>query len=344
MNPRERYQQLLEAPDMLADSVQARAVETLQTVYERLISRRKWYKRFLPKKNITGVYLWGEVGSGKTCLMNLFFECVPGNKKMRMHFHEFMQHVHRLLKHYDGKQQPLTHIGKTLANKFDVVCLDELHVDDISDATILLGLFKALFSQGVMLLTTSNIIPDNLYKNGLQRSRFLPAIALIKENMLVCQVDNDIDYRVTGDVQGKHYFYPLNDETKKQMLQCFHHYAIDKGDHGVWLTIAGRKVETIRVSGQVVWFAFNELCRVPRCHRDYTALSERYKTVLVSQLTQDELQRINTLRNFIHFVDVMYDRGANVVISADVSLETLIVHPKLAKQFERTRSRLMELR
>jgi cell division protein ZapE len=234
MTPKERYQADLQQVDFSHDHAQERAVELLQDLYERLIDSeqqvdstsrmQRWKRRFkkpVATPPIKGLYFWGGVGRGKTYLMDAFYDALPFERKMRSHFHRFMQRVHKDLKQLSGEKNPLHLIASKLAKEARVICFDEFFVTDITDAMILGGLFEQLFDRGVTLVATSNIVPDGLYRNGLQRSRFLPAIALINQHTDVVNVDGGVDYRLRALEQAELYYFPLGDEADKSLQQSF---------------------------------------------------------------------------------------------------------------------------
>ncbi len=234
MTPKQRYQSDLTQADFSYDPAQERAVDLLQDLYERLLAAESpkqngsWVKRLFaglqgdqPKQPVKGLYFWGGVGRGKTYLMDAFYDSLPFEQKMRAHFHRFMQRVHNELKASAGKKNPLTSIAEQLASEARVICFDEFFVSDITDAMILGSLFEQLFANGVTLVATSNIVPDGLYKNGLQRARFLPAIALINQHTEVVNVDGGIDYRLRALEQAELYHYPLGAEADASLAKSF---------------------------------------------------------------------------------------------------------------------------
>mgnify|MGYP003385596905 CR=1 FL=1 len=358
MTPLERYQADLQQDDFSHDAAQAKAVEHLQDLYERLMAeigdspRQGFVARLLsgfkvrePVDPVKGLYFWGGVGRGKTYLMDAFYDSLPFEQKLRVHFHRFMQRVHRELNLLDGEKNPLNSIAEKLAGEARVICFDEFFVSDITDAMILGGLFEQLFARGVTLVATSNIVPDGLYKDGLQRSRFLPAIALINQHTEVVNVDGGVDYRLRALEQAELYHFPLDEEADKSLARSFtglnpdvEHVRCDQA-----LEIEGRSIVARRVSDDVAWFDFNELCDGPRSQNDYIELAREFQAVLVSNIPQMTTDTDDLARRFINLVDEFYDRSVKLVVSAEVSLEQLYAGNKLGFEFERTQSRLLEM-
>jgi len=351
-----RYQKDLEQDDFEADAAQAMAVDHLQRLYDELLVRHNnrnkpqpSIQRLVhliknkPSENVQGLYFWGGVGRGKTYLMDNFYESLPFEKKLRIHFHRFMQRVHRELKTLQGKKNPLEIIGRQFAEETDVICFDEFFVSDITDAMILGGLMEQLLSRGVVLVATSNIVPDDLYKNGLQRDRFLPAIALIKSNTQVVNVDSGIDYRLRVLERAEIYHYPLDPEADAELDRCFQRLAPEKGSRNEKIEIEGRLISTRRLSDDVIWFNFNDLCDGPRSQNDYIELAREFHAVLISNVPEMRAGNDDLVRRFINLVDEFYDRNVKVIISAEVDIDNLYAGGQLEFEFRRTRSRLLEM-
>ncbi|MEH6559060.1 MAG: cell division protein ZapE [Oceanicoccus sp.] len=358
MTPLERYQADLQQVDFSHDAAQARAVDHLQNLYERLIASVSdkpaqgllvrlfsGLKASEPVEPVKGLYFWGGVGRGKTYLMDAFYDSLPFEQKMRVHFHRFMQRVHRELKILGGEKNPLNLIAEKLAGETRVICFDEFFVSDITDAMILGGLFEQLFERGVTLVATSNIVPDGLYRDGLQRSRFLPAIALINRHTEVVNVDGGIDYRLRALEQAELYHYPLDDDADKSLERSFTSLNPDV-EHircNQPLDVEGRSIVALCVSDDVAWFDFKELCDGPRSQNDYIELAREFHAVLISNIPQMSAPKDDQARRFINLVDEFYDRNVKLVLSAEVSLGQLYVGTKLGFEFERTQSRLLEM-
>lgn len=352
--PLELYQRDLQRPDFAIDAAQQGAVQHIQSVYDDLLDAVKQHHgrlaalrhRFLPRKKETvrGLYLWGGVGRGKTYLIDNFYHSLPFEQKTRVHFHRFMRKVHHELRALTNRQNPLIIVAARLAEQVRVICLDEFYVSDITDAMLLSGLLKALFDQRVTLVATSNVAPDDLYKGGLQRERFLPAIGLIKHYMEVVNVDGDTDYRLRTLEKADTYYHPLSEETDLQLLERFKQLAPSKGKGEIVLEINGRLIPTVCCADGVVWFDFQALCNIPRAVADYMELAECFNTVIISNIpSMGDADNDNGLR-LINLVDEFYDRNVKLIISAQTSPEQLYTGSRQALQFQRTISRLQEMR
>jgi cell division protein ZapE len=290
-----------------------------------------------------GVYLWGGVGRGKSFLMDVFFQSVPLRRKTRLHFHEFMREVHRELAELKGIADPLAVLGKSMARRFRLVCLDEFHVADITDAMILHRLLDALFANRVGMVTTSNFPPAGLYPNGLHRDRILPAIALLEARLEVVNVDAGIDYRQTTLQNAELYLMPLGPDAEARMAATFESLA-ESADEDPRLRIEHREIRARRRAGGVVWFEFRELCGGPRSQNDYLEIASQFHTVLLSNVPQMSPRTASEARRFTLLVDVLYDRRVKFVLSAAVPAEALYTEGPLAHEFPRTVSRLSEMR
>jgi cell division protein ZapE len=297
-----------------------------------------------PKRElIPGLYFWGGVGRGKTFLMDLFFDSLPFEQKSRMHFHRFMRHVHHALTDLQGEADPLRKIALDFADKNRVLCFDEFFVSDITDAMILAGLLEVLFENGVTLVATSNVEPVNLYENGLQRSKFLPAIALIEKNTQILNVDSGTDYRLRVLESAEIYHYPLDRQADEVLLQSFNSLSPDAGKADIVLDIEGREIKTRFCGDGVVWFDFPEICEGPRSQNDYIEIAMLYQTVLVSNLPRFTEQSENAARRFISLVDEFYDHSVKLIISAESPILDIYQGERLKFEFQRTESRLQEM-
>jgi cell division protein ZapE len=290
-----------------------------------------------------GVYMHGGVGRGKSFLMDCFFNAVPLKRKTRLHFHEFMREVHRELADMHGTVDPLKVLGERMSKRFRLICFDEFHVADITDAMILYRLLESLFEHGVSIVTTSNFHPDGLYPNGLHRDRILPAIELLKSRLHVINVDHGIDYRQRTLEQVEMYQTPLGERADAAMSAAFERLAEAK-DESPELNIEHRVLKARRRAGGVVWFDFRELCGGPRSQNDYLELAARFHAVLVSGVPQMSPRLASEARRFTWLVDVMYDRRVKLILSAEVEAEALYTEGPLAHEFPRTVSRLHEMR
>lgn len=353
--PIERYNADLQRPDFSPDAAQQQAVECLQRLYDELVELEQTQRaaslvqrllgRFIGEERepVKGLYFWGGVGRGKTYLMDTFFECLPFERKMRAHFHRFMRRVHGDLKELSGEKNPLTVIAERISREARVICFDEFFVSDITDAMILAGLFQELFARGVVLVATSNIVPEELYKDGLQRARFLPAIDLIKAHTKVVNVDGGIDYRLRTLEQAELYHSPLDKQADISLADSFAKLSPEPGQSEVTLDIEGRPVKARFVADDVAWFDFPALCDGPRSQNDYIELSRIYHAVLISNIPQMGAKNDDQARRFINLVDEFYDRHVKLVVSAAVPLESLYAGGRLEFEFQRTVSRLLEM-
>ncbi len=289
-----------------------------------------------------GVYMHGGVGRGKSFLMDCFFNAVPLKRKTRLHFHEFMREVHRELAELQGTVNPLDALAERIAEKFKLICFDEFHVADITDAMILHRLLAALFKNGVGLVATSNFKPDDLYPNGLHRERILPAIALLNQTMELVNVDNGTDYRRRTMEQVQMYHSPLGPEADAAMSQAFDRLA-EAHDEDPVLHIEARQIQARRKAGGVVWFDFRTLCGGPRSQNDYLEIATQFHTVFLSDVPYMPVRMASEARRFTWLVDVLYDRRVKLILSAAVPPEQLYTEGPLVHEFPRTVSRLNEM-
>jgi cell division protein ZapE len=345
-SPLKLYQELVSDDVFIPDDDQLRAVRALDGLWHDL--RKQHNRRLLNRlrrghdQATRGLYLWGSVGRGKTWLMDLFFEHLPEPRKQRIHFHRFMQRVHQGLREFGQEQNPLPLVANKWAKNCRVLCLDEFFVADIADAMLLGGLLEALFQKGVTLVTTSNIEPEGLYHDGLQRAKFLPAIELIKENMQVLELGGSRDFRLRILEQSKIFHFPLGEKAKRAMSKSFDRMAADcQMNHE--LEINGRSFHANRRGDGIIWFEFEELCSKPRGSIDYIEIARAFNTVFISDLPQLDDRQANETRRFITMVDEFYDRNVKLLISAAVPLPELYTGKRLAFEFERTTSRLTEM-
>ncbi|WP_111495759.1 MULTISPECIES: cell division protein ZapE [Marinobacter] len=352
MTPWERYQNDLQKDGFEKDAAQADAVRRLQALYDKLVesesqregtfSRLKRKLRGGDKEPVQGLYFWGGVGRGKTYLMDTFFEALPFERKMRVHFHRFMQRVHNELKTLKGTKNPLETVGQRFADEAAVICFDEFFVSDIGDAMILASLLDTLFRNGVTLVCTSNIVPDGLYKDGLQRARFLPAIDLLNKYTDVVNVDGGVDYRLRTLEQAQLFHSPLGDEAFQSLRHSFRNLADEYRDN-VDLEVNGRKMHALSCAEDVIWFDFKALCDGPRSQNDYIELAREYHAVIVSDVPVLGRENDDQTRRFINMVDEFYDRNVKVIISAAAPIHELYSGGRLSFEFERTESRLLEM-
>ena len=347
MNVRQAYEAELAAKGFQSDPAQLRAVAALERCAQEWGAykqrRSNALKKLIHRPEIPrGVYMYGGVGRGKSFLMDCFFHAVPIKRKVRLHYHEFMREVHRELAALQGTQNPLDVLGARIAKRYKLICFDEFHVADITDAMILHRLLAALFDNGVGFVTTSNFKPDELYPGGLHRDRILPAIALLNERMDVVNVDNGTDYRRRTLESAKLYHCPLGPEADAAMATMFDQLAEVRDEEPV-LHIEAREIRALRKAGGVVWFDFRELCMGPRSQNDYLEIATQFHTVLLSGVPYMPVNLASPARRFTWLVDVLYDRRVKLIVSAAVPPEQLYTEGPLAHEFPRTVSRLNEM-
>jgi cell division protein ZapE len=341
------YEQTLKERGYTSDAAQLTAVASLERCENEWIAykarRSNAVTKLLVRPRIPrGVYMWGGVGRGKSFLMDCFFQSVPLTRKTRLHFHEFMREVHRELQDLKGMADPLQELGKRIARRFRLICFDEFHVADVTDAMILHRLLEALFANRVSIVTTSNFPPDGLYPNGLHRDRILPAIALLKDQLEVINVDAGTDYRQRTLAHVPMYHCPLGDAAEAALTQAFDQLAEARDEPPV-LHIEQREITARRKASGVVWFDFKWLCGGPRSQNDYLELASRFHTLILSNVPQMPPRLASEARRFTWLVDVLYDRRVKLIISAAVPPEQLYTEGPLAHEFPRTVSRLTEM-
>ncbi|MEI6860324.1 MAG: cell division protein ZapE [Shewanella sp.] len=353
LTPWQHYQQDLTRDEFSHDPAQEQAVKSLQRVFDEIqlindkpsLVKRVFSLLGTKQQTVQGLYLWGGVGRGKTYLMDSFYDALPGKRKLRAHFHRFMHQVHLDLDNLKGQRDPLLIIAKQMADKYQVICFDEFFVSDITDAMLLGTLFQALFKEGVALVATSNIIPDELYRNGLQRVRFLPAIALINHHCQVLNVDSGIDYRLRTLEQAEIYHFPLDAKADTNLLSYFDRLAPESEVSKGAIEIDGRNIEIRKQAQGVLLIDFFAMCDGPRSQRDYMELACLYHTVLLCGVRQmgAKLTGDDIARRFLAMVDEFYERNVKLIISADVSLGNIYTQGLLNFEFRRCRSRLIEM-
>lgn len=300
-------------------------------------------RKLVTKPAVQGLYIWGGVGRGKTFLMDLFFDEIALTRKHRRHFHRFMQDVHGQLKQLKETPDPLSVVADEMAHNIDLICFDEFFVSDIADAMVLGTLFSELFARGVTLVATSNAAPDDLYLDGLQRERFLPAIELIKKHTKVFHLDSGTDYRLRLLEQVEFYHSPLDHESNANLKRYFDQINPEAGVRDQVLTIHKRPIKTQLRGDGIVWFTFDEICAGPRSPSDYIEVARCYHTVLVDSIPVLTRELENEARRFIALVDELYDHKVKLIVSAETVLTELYQGTKLAFEFQRTQSRLIEM-
>ncbi|MDR6535188.1 cell division protein ZapE [Variovorax soli] len=347
MSVKQAYEAELAARGFQSDPAQRRAVEALDRCANEWAAyksqRSNALKKLINRPEIPrGVYMYGGVGRGKSFLMDCFFNAVPLRRKTRLHFHEFMREVHRELAELQGTVNPLEELGRRIAKRYKLICFDEFHVADITDAMILHRLLIALFDNDVGFITTSNFRPDDLYPGGLHRDRILPAIELLKQRLEVVNVDNGTDYRRRTLEQVKLYLTPNGAAADKEMRHAFERLA-ESADENPVLHIEAREIHARRKAGGVVWFDFKTLCGGPRSQNDYLEIASQFHTVLLSDVPHMPVRMASEARRFTWLVDVFYDRRVKLIMSAEVPPEALYTEGPLAHEFPRTVSRLNEM-
>lgn len=376
--PETEYQALIQAGELKPDSDQARAVAVLTRLHNELINLPikhnrgertqsrlstvlfSWLGSSRPAPK--GVYLYGGVGRGKSMLMDLFFAVAPIASKRRVHFHEFMLNIHERLKDWHelsesekvklggraNDDDPMPFIARKIIQEARLLCFDELQVTDIADAMVLTRLFKELFAQGVIVVATSNLPPDELYKNGLNRQRFLPFIDQIKEKLEVVSLNGAVDYRYNRLKGAQTYYYPINEETTEQLASIFFRLTDRRIEDRAKvpseeLIVKGRALFVPKAARGVAVFSFKRLCENPCGTSDYLAIARTYHTVIMVAIPQFTAEMNDSARRFIHFIDALYEHGVKFLCSAAVPLPSLYAGGDLSFEFERTLSRLMEM-
>ena len=369
-SPLEQYHNDQQQLGFSADIAQVNAIGHLQRLYEDLcaderlnLSPTQWSQRLSgwmggkskQQATIKGLYFWGGVGRGKTYLMDVFYQCLPFENKQRTHFHRFMRYVHGRLAVHTGAKNPLQLVAQELAKESRIICFDEFFVTDITDAMILAQLLDSLFGLGVVLVATSNIEPKGLYENGLQRQRFLPAIALLEGYTEVINVDGGVDYRLRTLSQAELYHWPLDEAADVSLASSFaalvpmlmpvlaEPRSTDSGNENGIVNINGRDFTFIRQSDGIIWFTFDQLCVKPRSQNDYLELACEFHGLIISNVPCLRVGMEDQARRFVNLVDVCYDASLKVIISAEVPLLELYSGGQLDFVFRRTLSRLQEM-
>lgn len=352
-NPLQRYHADIQDKRIEHDEKQWQAVQLTQRLYSELNISDKDEESFLTKlfnkdkRPVQGLYLWGGTGRGKTYLVDSFYECLPGNLKHRVHFHRFMLEIHQQLDALPKSPNPLSIIATKLAKKMKVLCLDEFHVHDIADAMLLAGLLKEMFKQGITLVATSNIAINDLYKNGLQRERFMYAIELLNEYTAEFDLGEGTDYRFNILDQSEHFYVIDEIKTKEQgesFLSCkFIELAACKPKSKRSIDVNSRKIKYILYADDVIWFDFDELCKTNRSAYDYIEIAEGFHTVMVSNIPILDEKDDAAAKRFVHFIDAVYDHNVKF-LATSVAVPSELYHGRrMAFAFDRTVSRLTEM-
>ncbi len=354
-SPLNLYQRHIEQGELHPDVAQYQAIKQLDQLFHTLTSKpgKRFQRLFKPTQaGAQGYYLWGGVGTGKTVLMDMFYLSLPAGLGERIHFHRFMQHIHEHKHEIKDQREPLGIIAAAFAARIKVLCLDEFSVTDITDAMILSGLLEHLFNRGVVLVTTSNTEIADLYKDGLQRQLFLPAITLLKKHTIAVHVDSGYDYRMAYLREDAIFHTPVGQQADVELANCFKRLTAQKAHDTVnayaqtqtnSIVIFGREIAIVAGASGVVWFQFQMLCQTNRSKADYIEIAKQFHTVLLSNIPQLTVTEDDAARRFIELVDELYDRNVNLIVSSAHPPEHIYTGKRLAEPFKRTSSRLIEM-
>lgn len=348
MTPLQRYQADLARDGFYADGAQQQAVEALQALYEALQASNNLGSVWQLLRSgwpapLKGLYLWGGPGRGKTYLMDCFFESLTLPEKRRVHFHRFMLEVHEALGRLRKTADPLPIVARQLAGCYRILCVDEFHVTDVADAMLLAGLLAELFKQRVVIVTTSNTALDELYRDGLQRERFLPAIELLKSATIAVELGGERDYRLEHLKHSGTYRVVEGRQSDDWLQSCFQELVTTTQQMRTALEIAGRPLQATAIVEDVVWFSFAELCLRPRSARDYLELAREFHTLLLQDVPRLGEEMDEAVRRFIHLIDALYDHGVKLIVTAAAVPDQLYTGQRLRQAFRRTASRLTEM-
>ena len=350
MNITDAYNNAVSASGLVPDPAQQRVVRALDDLQARLLANqgagarlRRFFQRGERCPGPRGLYLWGGVGRGKTFLMDLFFSTLELKKKKRIHFHRMMSEVHRRLGEIRDTEDPLDKVADDIASETRVLCFDEFFVSDIGDAMILGRLLEGLFRRGVSLVATSNSAPRDLYRNGLQRQRFLPAIDALEACTEIVELDGSVDYRLRLFEEAGTYLSPNDDEANRRLAHYFGGIASGNIREEHEIDVLGRPIRTRRSAKGIAWFGFNDICDGPRSQEDYIEIARWYPTVIVSDVPALGNSLNDQARRFIALVDEFYDRKVKLVLSAETAIDALYSGQRLEFEFQRTASRLTEM-
>ncbi|MDZ7748359.1 MAG: cell division protein ZapE [Halofilum sp. (in: g-proteobacteria)] len=352
MSPRDHYRRALDAGTLAHDPAQATAIESFDDLYHRLLAdgdRRDGLRTRVARAlgrhpaPVRGLYVHGGVGTGKTHLFDLFFDALPFEDKLRLHFHRFMYLVHEQLRGVGEISSPLEQVAAHFAARARVLCLDEMHVNDITDAMLMHGLLRGLFRRGVTLVTTSNLHPDELYADGLQRERFLPAIDLLHRHTEVLALDGDTDWRLRNMAEAEVWHVPHDREADVRLVATFEHAVAVNRRKRDWITINGRRITVVYWADGVAWFDFRSLCRSARSSSDYLEIARFFHTVLLRRVPVMDATEDDAARRFVNLIDTLYDRNVRLYASAEAAPEEIYTGRRLRFEFQRTASRLREM-
>jgi cell division protein ZapE len=348
MSPKLWYQAMREQPGFIHDAAQAQAIEALDELWHQLVDFKARRNHFLGRSLLSpevpkGLYFWGGVGRGKSFLMDVFYACVPYRRKRRIHFHNFMAEVHHELQRLAGEKDPLLALADNIAKSTRLLCFDEFHVSDIADAMLLGRLLEAMFARGVVLMTTSNYPPDGLYPNGLQRQKFLPAIAMLKRELRVIHIDGGNDYRLRKMEHESLFIVPDDAASDARMLAMFERLSPLAQPDERQIEIMGRMLPVQRVSHGVAWFEFMDICGGYHAQPDYLEIAHQFHTVFVSHIPKLDAEQAPAAQRFIWLVDVFYDKRVKLVVSAAVAPHEIFGVALRGGEAARTVSRLIEM-
>lgn len=352
MTPLESYQHDLKRTNFMMDDAQQHAVELTDALFQKLVLANKarenipgLWERLFPKKPdyINGLYFWGGTGRGKTYLIDCFYECLPFKEKHRIHFHHFMMDVHAQLRTLTKATDPLAIIAEKFSSQYQVLCLDEFHIHDIADAMLMVGLLKMLVNNGVTIVASSNIAIKDLYKNGLQRERFLEVIELLENVTTEYDLGDSTDYRFNTLEKNEIYFIGLNEASNKKLADCFDQVIPTKAKHNRQIEINNRMLDYIAEADDVIWFDYSAICESARSAHDYIEIAQIYTTIAVSNIPVMDESLDSAAKRFIHFIDALYDHNVKFICSAAAQADGLYTGKRLAFAFDRTISRLTEM-
>jgi cell division protein ZapE len=328
---------------MRLDELRASLLQQSRSIGQKLRARLRWLPLASTDTPLRGLYLWGGVGRGKTMLMDLFYESLRPAHAERTHFHRFMRQIHAQLRRIKKRSDPLDAVAEKWAARMRVICLDELFVADIGDAMLLEALFDGLFRRGVTLVATSNVPPQELYKEGLQRQRFVPAIELMQTHMQILHLDGGIDYRLRQLEQAPTYFDSRLPGTAAQLKARFAALAGGSAAGPTMLSVEDRPIRALATGAGMVWFEFSDICEGPRSQNDYIELARLYHTIFIANIPVFTRSNENAARRFISVIDEFYDRNVNIVVSAAAAPGELYHGEQLRLEFLRAASRLIEM-
>jgi cell division protein ZapE len=348
LSPKSWYAAMSSKPGFIYDASQAEAIADLDILWHALVSFKIKRNQLLGRSLFSpavpqGLYFWGGVGRGKSFLMDVFYDCVPYKRKRRIHFHHFMADVHQRMHEFSNANDPLIALATNIAKSTRLLCFDEFHINDIADAMILGRLLEALFSLGVVMVITSNDPPDGLYPNGLQRQKFLPAIDLLKRNLKVVNVDSGNDYRLREIENSPLFMLTADPISQSRIESIFQRLSSGEIQHKQLLSIQERVIEARKLSEEIVWFDFDEICGGPRSQADYLEIARQFSTLFISDIPFLSADMAAETQRFIWLIDILYDTRTKLVATAAALPQELCTDENKASEFIRTSSRLIEM-